>query len=147
MIRTSHLAKARERKTMKRIETLHLSNGLVLTVNDLSRRIAADTVKVELSFQMKVNVEPSFFASPDDHRQLTGIFGDELTYEHKLERTFVAEAEESATRADLLETFKKNSLGYLSKPDFAQKMALSLLKDIRRNPFKYRKYPFPEQAE
>ncbi|HOG12492.1 MAG TPA: hypothetical protein PLR47_05800, partial [Smithellaceae bacterium] len=91
---------------MKRIETIHLPNGLMLTINDLSRRIAADTVKVELSFQMKVKVEPSFFASPDDHRQLTGIFGDELTYEHKLERTFVAEAEKSATRADLLETFK-----------------------------------------
>lgn len=132
---------------MKRIETIPLPNGLVLTINDLSRSIAADTVKVELSFQMKVKVEPSFFASPDDHRLLTGIFGDELTYEHKLERTFVAEAEKSATRADLLETFKNNSLGYLSTPDFAKRMALSLLKDIRRNPFKYRKNPFPEQTE
>ncbi|HPC86281.1 MAG TPA: hypothetical protein P5238_05965 [Smithellaceae bacterium] len=132
---------------MKRIETIHLPNGLILTINDRSRRIAADTVKVELSFQMKVKVDPSFFASPDDHRQLTDVFGDELTYEHKLERTFVAEAEESATRADLLETFKKNSLGYLSKPDFSKRMALSLLRDIRRNPFKYRKSHSPKQAE
>jgi hypothetical protein len=147
MVRTLHFAKTLERKTMKRIETIHLPNGLVLTINDLSRRIAANTVKVELSFQMKVKVEPSFFASPDDHRQLTGIFGDELTYEHKLEKPFVAEAEESATRANLQETFKNNSLDYLSKPGFAKKMALSVLKDIRQNPFKYRKNPFPEQTE
>lgn len=131
---------------MKRIETLHLPNGLILTISDLSRRIAADTVKVELSFQMKVKVEPSFFASPDDHRQLADAFGDELTYEYKLERAFVSEAEESATRADLLETFKNNSLGYLSKPDFSKKMALSLLRDIRRNPFKYKKNHSPKQA-
>jgi len=123
---------------MKFIETIHLPNGLELTIHDLSRRIANDTVKVEVSFRMKVKVLESFFASPDDHLQLTRVFGDELTYEHKMERTFVYDAEEASTRADLLETFKNNSLHYLSSPNFAQKMALSLLRDIKQNPFKYR---------
>lgn len=122
---------------MELIETLQLPNGLVLTIHDLSRRIAKDTVKVEFSVQMKVKVHESFFATPEDHLQLSRIFGDELTYEHKLERTFVPDAEEAATRAELLETFKNNSLNYLSSPNFARKMALSLLRDIKRNPFKY----------
>jgi len=125
------------------IETIPLPNGLELTIHDLSRRIATDTVKVELSFQMKIKVAPSFFASEDDHLELTVVFGDELTYEHKLERTFVAEKDESAIRAELITTFKNNSLNYLSSPGFARKMALSLLRDIRQNPFKYRR-PEPD---
>lgn len=124
---------------MELIETLNLQNGLVLSIYDLSRRIASDTVKVELSFRMKVKVLDSFFAAPDDHLQLTRIFGDELTYEHKMERTFVPDTEETSTRAELLETFKNNSLHYLSSPNFARKMALSLLRDIKLNPFKYQK--------
>jgi hypothetical protein len=128
---------------MSLIETIPLPNGLELTIHDRSRRIASDTVKVELSFGMKIKVAPSFFASEDDHLELVSIFGDELTYEHKLERTFVSEADESAIRAELLDTFKANSLNYLSSPDFARKMALSLLRDIRQNPFKYRR-PVPD---
>ena len=56
---------------MEIIETIQLANGLVLTIYDLSRRIAKDTVKVEVSFQMKIKVLESFFVSPDDHLQLT----------------------------------------------------------------------------
>ncbi|MBP7232435.1 MAG: hypothetical protein KBA28_10955 [Syntrophaceae bacterium] len=126
---------------MESIETLPLPNGLILTIRDLSKRIAQDTVKVELSFQMKVKVLESFFSSREDYLQLTGIFGDELTYERKMERSFVSDPEESSVRADLMETFKNNSLPYLSSPNFAQKMALSLLKDIQKNPFKYRTPP------
>ncbi|MBP7766259.1 MAG: hypothetical protein K4445_04445 [Deltaproteobacteria bacterium] len=133
---------------MELIETIPLQNGLRLTIHDLTRRIAADTVKVEVSFRMKVKVEESFFTSSDDCRQLTGLFGDELTYEHKLERTFVSETEKEATRAELLDTFKKNSLHYLSSPDFARKMVLSLLRDIKSNPYKYRRaQPAEEPAE
>ncbi len=128
---------------MELIETINLPNGLVLTITDLSRRIAKDTVKVEVSFQMKVKVLESFFASPDDHLQLTRIFGDELTYEHKMERTFVLDAEEDSTRTELLDTFKNNSLNYLASPNFARKMALSLLRDIKLNPFKYQAAAFP----
>jgi len=132
---------------MELIEAIHLPNGLVLTINDLSRRIAADTVKVEVSFQAKVHVQKSFFASADDYLKLTKFFGEELTYEHKLERSFVSDAEEASVRNELLETFKKNSLHYLSSPNFARKMTLSVLREIKQNPFKYQAAPPPEQAE
>jgi len=132
---------------MELIETINLPNGLTLTISDASRRIAKDTLKVELYFQVKIKVLNSFFASPEDCHQLKKIFGDELTYEHKLERSFVNDGEEESVRAELLNTFKDNSLSYLSSPNFAKKMALSLLRDIKLNPFKYRTAPYPEQAE
>lgn len=133
---------------MEQIEAIDLPNGLVLTIYDLSRRIAADTVKVEVCFQIKIHVLESFFAEASDYLKLTGIFGEDLTYEHKLERSFVSDAEEASVRSELLTTFKKNSLNYLSSPNFAQKMTLSVLRDIRQNPFKYQAAPPPpEQAQ
>lgn len=123
---------------MEIIETLPLPNGLVLTVADLSKSIAQTTVKVELSFQIKMKALESFFNSKEDYLQLTSIFGDELTYERKMERSFVASDKEASVRDELVETFKSNSLHYLSNANFAQKMALSLLRDIKQNPFKYR---------
>lgn len=126
---------------MSVIEEIHLPNGLTLTIMDLSRRIAADTQKIELAFQIKIEVSESFFASGEDYRKLVDIFGTELTYEHKTERTFVYDKDEAAVRAELLKTFKQNKLHYLSTPDFAKKMALSLLRDIKLNPFKYQPRP------
>ena len=132
---------------MELIETIDLPNGLTLIISDASRRIAKDTIKVELYFQVKIEVLDSFFASPEDCHQLKKFLGDELTYEHKMERSFVNDNDEDSIRAELLNTFKNNSLGYLSSPNFAKKMALSLLRDIKLNPFKYRTAPYPEQAE
>jgi hypothetical protein len=132
---------------MELIETTKLPNGLKLTVMDSSRRIAADTIKVELTFQVKIEVLESFFTSPDDYQKVKNALGDELTYEHKMERSFVNDKDEESVRTELLDTFKKNSITYLSSPNFANKMALSQLKDIRLNPFKYKAYPYPERAE
>ena len=132
---------------MKVIEEIPMANGLNLTVTDLSRRIAADTMKIELSFEMKVALQESFFDLSDDYLTVKNIFGNELTYERKLERSFVPDRDEEAVRAELLETFKNNSLSYLASPNFAKKMALSLLKDIKLNPFKYQAFPYPERAD
>lgn len=132
---------------MELIETINLPNGLKLTVMDSSRSIAADTIKIELTFQVKIEVLESFFTSSDDYLKVVNALGNELTYEHKMERSFVYDRDEESVRAELMDTFKNNSLGYLSSPNFAKKMALSLLKDIKLNPFKYKAYPYPEQAE
>jgi len=132
---------------MELLETINLANGLILTINDSSRRIAADTLKIELSFQVKVKVLESFFASSQDYHQLKDILGDELTYERKMERPFVFDRDEASVRAELLASFKDNSLNYLASPHFAKKMTLSALRDIKQNPFKYQAYPYPERAE
>ena len=132
---------------MELIEITQLPNGLKLTIMDSSRRIAADTIKVELTFQVKIKVLESFFVSHDDYQKVKNALGDELTYEHKMERSFVNDKDEESIRNEILDTFKNNSLVYLSSPNFAKKMALSQLKDIRLNPFKYKAYPYPERAE
>ena len=122
---------------MKLLEEIKLSNGLTLKIFDLSRAIAAKTVKVELSMQIKINMEKSYFADADDYDQIKNIFGEELTYDHKAERIIVPKENEDAVREELINTFKNNLLNYISSANFAQKLALAMLRDIKKNPYKY----------
>ena len=132
---------------MKLIEEIKLANGLKLKIYDLSRTIAADTVKVEISFQTKIYLEESYFTSTEDFAQVKNIMSDELAYEHKLERSFVPKENEDSVRDDLINTFKSNSLNYLASVNFPQKMALSILKDIKKNPYKYNPHIYSDPEE
>lgn len=122
---------------MKLIEEIKLANGLILMIFDLSRAIAADTVKVEVFFRTKVALKKAYFTDARDYDKVKNIMGDELSYEHRLERSFVPKNDEDLTRTDLISTFKNNSLNYLSSEKFPQNMALSRLREIKNNPFKY----------
>lgn len=135
---------ARDIKQMNLIEEIYLANGLKLNIFDLSRPIAADTVKVEISVQSKIDLKESYFSDSRDYHQVKRIFGDNFSYEYKLERSFVAKENQEAIREELLCTFKSNSLHYLSSVNFPQKFALATLKDIKNNPCKYKRKPETE---
>jgi len=132
---------------MKLIEEIKLDNGLILKIFDLSHPIAADTVRVELSLQMKIFLKESYFANTQDYDQVKNIMGDELDYENKLERSFVLKKNEDSVRDDLINTFKSNSLDYLASANFPQKLALSILKDIKKNPYKYKPHIYSDSEE
>jgi hypothetical protein len=130
--------KGRKLRKMELIEVINLPNGLKLNIFDLSREIAADTVKVEITFTADIDLKESFFTNLEDYLQVKNIFGDTLTYEYKMERTFVKKEKQNSVREELLNTFKANSLNYLGADNFAQKLALAMLRDIKNNPYKYR---------
>ena len=124
---------------MKLIEEIILPNGLKLHVMDLSREIAADTVKVEMVFKTEVELKESFFSNKQDYELVAEVFGNKLVYEHKMEKTFVPKEDCDTVRDTLMTTFKNNSLNYLSVENFAEKMARARLRDIKNDPYKYRK--------
>ena len=132
---------------MKLLEEINLANGLKLKIFDLSRPVAADTFKVEISFQTKIDLKESYFASPQDYAQVKNIMGDELTYENKRVRSFVYEKDQDSVREDLINTFKKNSLDYVAAVNFPRKLALSMLKDIKKNPYKYHPHIYSDSEE
>jgi hypothetical protein len=132
---------------MKLLEEIQLNNGLTLKIFDLSRAIATKTVKVELSMQIKINLKTSFFADTSDYDQVRNIFGEELTYDHKAERIIVPKENEDAVREELINTFKNNLLGYLSAANFSQKLALSRLRDIKKDPYKYHPHIYVDTKE
>jgi hypothetical protein len=122
---------------MKLIEETILPNGLTLNIFDLSREIAADTVKIEVALKIEIGLSESFFQTPADYQQVKNIFGDKLLYEGTLERAFIKQERGDEVREELINTFKNNSLHYLGSGNFAKKFALSLLRDIKKNPYKY----------
>jgi hypothetical protein len=125
---------------MELLEQINLTNGLTLNIFDLSRPIAADTVKVELSMQIKVVLEKAYFANNQDYIDVKNVFGEELTFDHKTERTIVSKKDENTVREELLATFKNNLLKYLASENFSQMLALSVLRDIKNNPYKYQSH-------
>jgi hypothetical protein len=132
---------------MKLIEEINLTNGLKLKIFDLSRPVAADTFKVEIFFQMKIDLKESYFADTQDYAKVKNIMGDELTYENKRVRSFVYEKDQDSVREDLINTFKKNSLDYVASVNFPQMLALSMLKDIKNNPYKYHPHIYSDSEE
>jgi hypothetical protein len=65
------------------------------------------------------------------------IFGDKINFEYRKERSFASLEKQNDIRNELIDTFKKNSLNYIASPNFAPNLALSKLRDIKNNPFKY----------
>jgi hypothetical protein len=128
---------AGEWSLMQLIEEINLPNGLKLDILDLSREIAADTIKVEIAICSYIDLKKSFFLNRADYQQVKNIIGDKLTYEYKRKRAFVRKEKSDAVREELINTFKNNSLHYLGVANFAEKLAQAKLREIKNNPYKY----------
>jgi hypothetical protein len=102
---------------------------------------------VEISFQTKIYLKESYFTDTQDYTQVKNIMGDVLTYEHKRVRSFVFDKDMDSVRDDLINTFKSNSLEYLAAVNFPKKMAMSILKDIKKNPYKYNPHIYSDSEE
>ncbi len=129
---------------MKLIEQIPLPNGLVAEVWNRSRAIAADTTKVVLLVKVKITLKQEYFSDPAQFKITKEIFGADLYYELKKERTFVPNAETDRVLAGFLEEFKRDALPYLAKDKFPAGFARSKYLDIKKHPYKYG-FPFGKE--
>lgn len=126
---------------MKRlVEEIALPNGLVMNIWDASRVIAEDTTSVILIVTIRMELRPDYFLEADHFKLTTSVFGQEMLYEYKKERTFVKNEEVESVFQELLETFKTDALPYLSRDNFPQQFARSRHREIINNPYRYRQY-------
>jgi len=126
---------------MNLVEEVALPNGLVMQVWNKSCVIASDTTKVELRISIPVMVTKEYFSEPGQFQRVVEVFGPEILYERTKERTFVKTPDSSKVFDKLLEDFRRDSLPYLSRTNFPARFALSKLRDILQNPYKYRDTP------
>ncbi|MBN1545528.1 MAG: hypothetical protein JW902_02595 [Syntrophaceae bacterium] len=122
-------------------EKIALGNGLTLEIWDYSRSIATDTEKVELYICASILLDPAFFPEKSQYEKTRKHCGNSLLFEYRNERTFVAKAERENVFRQFVDTFKKDALPYLSKPDFPRRFVLAKYRDIEQNPFKYGEMP------
>lgn len=121
----------------KPIETMTLSNGLVLKIQDRSRPIATDTTKVSFVAEMTVELEESFFSRREDYELTRKIFGPQIRYLYTAERTFVRSDQKDTVFNELIDSFKRDVLNYLSHKDFARRFALSKFRETQMHPYKF----------
>jgi len=119
------------------LEKIPLPNLQTIEVWDLSRPVATDTTKVELFMNMKIDIHPSYLLQSQHYERVIKVFGSELFFEHRRERTYVKNHEKDAVLHELLASFKKDMIPYLSKPMFPKSFALSKVRDIEKNRYKY----------
>lgn len=122
---------------MKLVEEISLSNGLIAEIWDQSRAIAADTTKVTLLVRVKVTLRPEYFSKGEQFQITARVFGTDIYYELKKEKTFVANAEARNVFHVFLDEVRRDALPYLSKDKFPGSLARSKYLDIQKHPYKY----------
>ena len=125
---------------MRLIETIPLENGLEVEVRDNSRAIAADTTKLELLFRVTVPLSPADWSCPAQYEIVRKVFGDRPRFEYCATRSFVRSASVEAVSRGLRDAFRRDTLAYLSRPDFPRRFALSKYREIEANPYRYREF-------
>jgi len=122
---------------MTLFEQIRLPNGLVAEIWDGSRMIAADTTTVVVVVKILVALKEEYFKDPAAYQKTANVFGSEIIYEYRNERTFVHVGEREALFREFLENFKKDVLPYVSKEHFPKRFALSKYQEIVKDPWKH----------
>jgi hypothetical protein len=92
------------------VKEILLSNNLAVEIWDNSRAIATDTTKVELAIKIKVAVKNEYFDNSGHFDMVTRVFGKEIFYEYKKERTFVDTEEKEKILQIALSPISKNPI-------------------------------------
>ncbi|MCX5834203.1 MAG: hypothetical protein NTV99_06795 [Deltaproteobacteria bacterium] len=122
---------------MKLVEKISLPNQLSAEVYDQSRPISQDTVKVVFIARVKVEVKEEYFDRREHYEMTRKMYGPEVLFEYMNVRAFVPVRDREKVFRDFEHHFKKDSLPYISKPQFPSRFVLSKYHDIRKNPWKY----------
>lgn len=99
------------------IHTIPLANGQTVEIWDASRKLAADRWQVTLVARMEIPVDAAI--PPSEASAVKQALGDTVMFETKKQRHFIDETKKQGVLADMLETFTRVSVPYLSHPDFA----------------------------
>ena len=123
---------------MKLVEDITLANTLHLELWDASRAIAKDIVKVEVVIAVRVPLLAEYFDDPAHYELVKKVHGAELHFEYRKERTFVHLDDRERIFGELVSDFKQGSLRYIGHTEFPRRFALSRLREIMQNTYKYR---------
>ncbi len=116
------------------VQTIMLAGGYMLIIEDLSRKIAADTFVVKFKASMSVPVTRDLFEGnrlnsldPDD---IINKLGNCVTYEYTATRNMIMDHEKDRVFDDMQKAFLANIKPYIEKPVFALKLVLKKYQDV-----------------
>lgn len=118
----------------KCVETVPLNNGLMLAILDRSRVIAGDRWLVRLEALVAIPLREEYFGTllEKEYTFLQKTLGNDFHYRFAREKHFVERDRKDEVFQCILETFRKNTLGYLNHPDFARRFALARYRELKK---------------
>ena len=118
------------------IKTIELSNGLKLDFYDLSRKLAGDRWYVGMIAQIDIQLIDSLLTNQHlSHysvEEIRNTLGESVRFQQKRERHYIDEQEKDDLLNDLMDSFIKRTLNYLSLPDFPGKYILKEFQTYRK---------------
>ena len=118
------------------IKTIELSNGLKLDFYDTSRKLAGDRWYVGLIARIDIPLIDSLLTNQHlSHysvEEIRNTLGESVRFQQKRERHYIDEREKDDLLNDLMDSFIKRTLNYLSLPDFPGKYILKEFQTYRK---------------
>ena len=110
------------------LEEIQLENGLTVSFYDFSRPVAGDRHQVELVVAVPVAIREGYFADCSEpckaYEAFVAARGNELRFEQKRIRNFIANEDVPTVLRQLQEEFLRASRYYLLKESFAAKFII-----------------------
>jgi hypothetical protein len=137
---------------MELIESKELASGMVVTIEDASKRVAGDRWLVKIRCEATIPVPQECIdeqVEEDDSLKAAVLarLGERLAFAVSKERNFVDDREKEAVLAGLVENVRKNMLTYLANPLFPARLFASHYEEERANCLVERHYQALPQVE
>ena len=115
----------------KLISTFSLENDLLISFYDGSKKIAGDRWQVNLTARIQILTDQVQFTRMDSEKRSEIIqeVGEQINYEKKLIRNFVADKQKEETVTALHESFLQITRPYFSHRQFAERFVLKTYAD------------------
>ncbi|MFO7665529.1 MAG: hypothetical protein R6V76_02800 [Desulfobacterales bacterium] len=120
------------------VKSMELQNKLQLKIYDNSKKMAGDRWLISLIAMIKIPVDSAFkllSGSDTGKEEITRYLGSEVIFEQKRERFFIDEKNKESVFNELCDNFVRNTLRYISLPDFPKKFVLMKLKEKKKKVF------------
>lgn len=113
------------------IKRIELSNGLVVTLYDETRRYYEDYHLVRLEMVCEATVLPEYFDCAADFSEAVGLLGESAAFRTTIEKMGVPYAEIGEARERLVEAVVNNCGDYFSRESFPCRLVMSELAKAR----------------
>jgi hypothetical protein len=115
----------------KLIITISLENDLFISFYDGSKKIAGDRWQVNLTARIQILTDQVQFTRVDSEKKSEIIkeVGEQINYEKKLIRNFIADNQKEETVTALWKSFLQNNRPYFSHRQFAERFMLKTYAD------------------
>lgn len=113
------------------IRRIELSNGLVISIYDTTRRYYEDYHLVRLEMVCEVNLREEYFDNHAEFSEALGVLGESAIYRKTIEKMGVPYDEIGKARDQLVQGIENNCRGYFAKVNFPCKLIMSELAKVR----------------